>query len=171
MAGIEKLITNGTQTASHVIQKIGNATSGVTKEMGTEKLTKTLDGIAATNSALIKNSLSDTRVRTVFCIMDKTGNTKKIPSFFDADNSKAIPLQGHKSGLGLACPEIPDYPIQEAWYKLRLFLRDLQHNNGTFSDETKNLLCDLDIKEDDIMKRIADNLEKQKQYLYLYVHY
>ena len=113
MAGVEKLITNGIQTASHVIQKIGNATSGVTKEMGTEKLTKTLDGIAATNSALIKNSLSDTRdfsllsgkrIRTVFCIKDKTGNTKKIPSFFDADNSKAIPLQGHKSGLGLVCP-------------------------------------------------------------------
>ncbi len=56
MAGIEKLITNGIQTTSHAIRKADNVASRTTKEMGAEKLTGTLDNLAANNSILIQKS-------------------------------------------------------------------------------------------------------------------
>ncbi len=58
MAGIEKLVTNGLQVAQSAIQKSGGVLSAATKpiEAGSEKLTNALDGLAASNSALIKKS-------------------------------------------------------------------------------------------------------------------
>ena len=95
--------------------------------------------------------------------MNENGIERKFSYFFDADNSSVIPMQGHKSGLGVLCPEIPDFPIQEAWYKLRYFLRDLQYNSGKFSEEAKEALLDSGIKEEDMLERIKTNLITQEK--------
>ena len=176
MARIEKLVTNGLQVAQSAIQKSGSTLSTAKKpiEAGSEKLTGALNGLASTNSALIKNPLSNIKDLSllngektkidIHCL-DKARNKQKFQFLFDADNSSVIPLQGHKSGLGVLCPEIPDYPVQEAWYKLRYFLRDLQYNGGKFSEDAKSVLQELGIKEDDIMTRIANNLSKQENFI------
>ncbi len=175
MSGIEKIVNNCTQLASQAIQKTGSIIQSGTKpiEAGSEKLARTLDGIATTNTALIKKKsaldikdfslLNGDKTKIFIHSKDKAGNTNKIPFLFDIDNSGAIPIQGHKSGLGVRCPEISDYPIQEAWYKLSYFLRDLQYNGGKFSDEVKSLLDGLGIKEEEMMARIAENLKKQNK--------
>lgn len=58
MAGIEKLVTNGLQVAQSAIQKSGGVLSAATKpiEAGSEKLTGALNGLAVSNSALVKKS-------------------------------------------------------------------------------------------------------------------
>ena len=174
MARIEKIAANGINIASSAIQKSDNKLQKVKFEGDANKLTDALNGLASSNSILIKKDsllgvndialLKGDKTKINIYSADKSDNIRRIPFYFDADNSKAIPEQGYM------CSN----PIQEAYlykrtdkgrYNLAMFLRDMQYNNGKLSKRAIKAIKELGLDENELLQKINDNLTTQKKAL------
>jgi len=170
MAGVEKLLINGLQSIPKATQKAANTLQETISLKAGSELTNALDCLATTNSILIKNNLmpnikdvsllNGEKTKVNIHITDKTGMERILPFLFDSDNSNVLPMQGHFCGN----------PIQEAYIsgkniRIAPFLRDMQYNNGEFSQEAIEIMEEIGISKNKLLQIINENLTQQEKAL------